>query len=138
MSRWGTTHQLQYENTVKTIIETCPELLATKDGNGMLPIHSASTSDNVYNELEVYIPLLAEVGMKYEVGGKEGRGGLLISDGSYNPLQNLARWNGNKGLFEQLRNVNCGPLFVKEDICDYRLLFYAFYAIVTTSSPKCF
>lgn len=67
--------------TVETIILTRPELLATKDEGRYLPIRQATDGDNWNNELELYIPLLASVGMKYEIGGKESRGGLIVNAG---------------------------------------------------------
>ncbi len=68
---------------VTTIIETCPEFLATKDATGALPIHRFASSSAFAQ--------LAEVGRKHRIGGEEGRGGLLISDEKgQNTLQLLA------------------------------------------------
>lgn len=73
----------------KTIIETCPGLLATKNVKGSgLPIHCAiSRCGN-----EELVPMMASVGNQYAVGGIEARGGLLVEDKDYcaNVLQIVA------------------------------------------------
>ncbi len=52
--------------------------IGDKNDIEMLPIDLAAMSDNENNELEMYVPLLASVGMKYEVGGVDSRGGLTL------------------------------------------------------------
>ena len=113
-------------NTVTAMIETCPELLATKDGLQIprLPIHVAAMN-NTSKGLETFVPLLARVGVQYEVGGKEARGGLLIQTGENdefaNALQCLAGMKGAIGTFEALRNAKPEPLFSKNDIIKHDL-----------------
>lgn len=121
-------------NTIETIIETCPELLATKcERNGFLPIHVAAKYCNTNNKTEMFVPLLTDIGMQYAVGGIKSRGGLLVQSGRFdtNALQLLARRQENsKNVFKVLKNAKPEPLFVKEDICDFGLLYYVIEGLI--------
>lgn len=111
-------------NVVKTMVETCPELLATTNNNdkGRLPIHYAVCS-NIRQGQETFLPLFASVGMKYKIGGEEARGGLLIKNSNGNDVFNiLARMEGTTGSFEALRNIQPEPLFFNEDVQRYSLV----------------
>ncbi len=134
-------------DTVKAMIRFYPAVLATQDEYGWLPIHYASEesvfADFYIDQKEVFLPLLASVGMEYAVGGAESRGGLLIDIPSryeneetgkeigtfyfprQNTLQYLVRQKGDMTrVFEALRNVESGLLFLKEDVCGYDLIFH--------------
>ena len=98
--------------------------------DGRFPIHSA-----VRKSVEC-IPLLAEQGVKYNIGGDFGRGGLLVDDptdsDNLNVLQLLVNLEDSNNpvpsdftylnTMQDLRDMN---LLVKDDISDQNLLFYA-------------
>ncbi len=57
---------------VKTIVTTCPEFLGTKDESvGGLPIYWFASN---FKFCAAYVPLLAQTGLEYGIGGVEGRG----------------------------------------------------------------
>ncbi len=107
---------------VSSIIETCPEFLATKS-NGpckSLPIVYLVNSKNE-ETAKKYVPLLAEVGRKHGIGGEEGRGGLVVENANgWNALQYLARRKSIE-VMEVLKNAN-PPLLLKDDVHNYRLI----------------
>jgi hypothetical protein len=96
-----------------TIIETCPEFLATKDNNNRLPIHCSTCFDESVFQ---YSLLLADIEFHHEIGGEEGRGGLLVEviDG-FNTLQCLTDLQSSPHIYEYLR-ISEPPLFLKEDV----------------------
>ncbi len=111
---------------VSSIIESCPEFLATKS-NGpckSLPIlFFACSNDKVATK---YVPVLAEVGRKHGIGGEEGRGGLVVENAEgCSALQHLT-YQKSIEVMEVLKNAN-PPLLLKEDVRDYDLLTYAVY-----------
>ncbi len=111
---------------VSSIIETCPEFLATKnnDRNEALPIlrFAHSSDEEVASR---YVPLLAEVGQKHRIGGKGARGGLLVKNaGGFIALKQIARIQSSSDLMETLKNAN-PPVLLKEDVHKYRLLSHA-------------
>jgi len=111
-------HTKSDTETIKIIINTCPQLLSTKDEYGYLPIHAAACSKNTS-----HTALLAMIGFRNGIGG---RGGLLVKDGSrYNVLQYIASSKVNiLTLLEDLRNAD-PPLLLKEDVAKYCLLHFA-------------
>jgi hypothetical protein len=60
-------------DVIKDIIDTCPQFLTSRNKHGLLPIHTACFRDSC----SVYVPLFANAGVVYGVGGADGRGGLL-------------------------------------------------------------
>ena len=73
-------HNLQNDkpdkNALRALIQEFPASLEYKNDKGQLPIQSA-----VWNRKSVgYIPILAEKGNEYDVGGDDKRGGLLLWD----------------------------------------------------------
>ncbi len=107
------------EETITTIITICPEVLNTVDHYGRIPLELAAGDIEGY-----FVPLLAKVGYVYGVGGKDGRGGLLLvqKDGERNALQNSA---SDHLIMEELMGTD-PPLFKKEDtILTYDLLHHA-------------
>jgi hypothetical protein len=109
--------------TLKTIAETCPEFLATTDPQGNLPIHCPQVyGESLYSK--TFVPLLANIGRRYGVGGEDARGGLLVKNGrSYNVLQCLTDCPST-AVFDALRNAE-PPLFYQEDVQNYHLLHEA-------------
>lgn len=72
--------------TLSTILEVCPEFLATMDEDECLPCHRAvqyslpgySKPPSTSKSTLTYFPLFADIGRQHGVGGKEGRGGLRV------------------------------------------------------------
>ncbi len=63
-------------NAVKELVQGIPDALSIKNEKDQLPIQSV-----VWNRNSVrYVPILAKVGTKHEVGGRGMRGGLLVVD----------------------------------------------------------
>ena len=111
------------EDTLQKIIDNVPSSLSCKDENGYLPIDSAVMS----KESVHYVPLLAKEGVKHNVDGDNGRGGLLA--GYRNVLRLLVTIDGDGthdavylNAMKELRESN---LLRKKDIKDYDLLYMA-------------
>jgi hypothetical protein len=117
-------------DTIATMIELCPELLATKDPvRYQLPICKAAMNKTIRGK-ETFVPLFARVGVQYEVGGKEARGGLLTDSGRHNEYANslqclASEGEGATGTFEALRNAKPEPLFLENDVIEHSLLYNA-------------
>jgi hypothetical protein len=64
------------DSTVKKLIQGFPDspLVSFENEEGQLPIQSAVWNNEYVN----YVPILAKVGIKHEVGGRGTRGGLLL------------------------------------------------------------
>jgi hypothetical protein len=119
----GIDHDEDDLETVKTVGETCPEFLATMDKDGDLPIHCSVSNRSLCS---TYVPLLANIGCKNGIGGKEGRGGLLVKnkvDQGYHVLKILT-FCPSTGVFNALRDTS-PPLFCTEDVSKYHLLHQA-------------
>ncbi len=113
---------LEEFNVVSSIIETCPEFLATKsdDEYESLPVRRFAYSKNEEAVVK-YVPLLAEVGRKHGVGGEEARGGLLVKNArGYYALRALTGQKSSN-VMQALRNAD-PPLLLKEDVRDHLLL----------------
>ena len=96
---------------VKTIVELCPEFLATTNSYGSLPCHNVTSSKK-------YFKLFIGLGCEHNIGSKSSRGGLLIPDkGGRNALHSIQ----HPEIFEMLRYMS-PPLFYIEDIQKYNLL----------------
>ena len=120
------------KKTLKKLINEFPSSLECKNDEGQLPIQSAVWTNAGLR----YVPLLAEQGVKYNVGGDDKRGGLLVEDptdsDNLNVLQllvNLTDTNNptpadtaHLNIMKDLRDMN---LLVKNDIKDHHLLFWA-------------
>ena len=76
-------------DTAHELIRGFPDALSFKNEKGQLPIQSAAWN----NDSVKYIPILAKVGIKHEIGGRGMRGGLLVVDPSdeddWNTLQSI-------------------------------------------------
>ena len=71
------------EEVVRTLVQSIPSALSDKNDDGMIPIQCITWdySDAGFNENAIpFIPLLAEEGLKHNVGGEGMRGGLLCGD----------------------------------------------------------
>ena len=104
-----------------------------KNIKGRLPIQSAT-----YNIASApYVPLLAKEGVKHKVGGKDGRGGLLVvDDDGDTTLQllvvlrfdvdddNPMRDQYDRAFVDAMKELREANLFTKDDIKKYDLLFH--------------
>ena len=120
------------KETLKNLIHEFPSSLECKNDEKQLPIHSAVW----YHDNVGYIPLLAEQGIKYNVGGDDKRGGLLLEDptdvDNMNVLQLLVNLRKDSNpiptdteylkAMKDLRDMNH---LVKNDIKDHHLLHHA-------------
>lgn len=82
------------KETLQKVIQAVPRALSYVTNCGHLPIQSAA---KCHHSTLQYIPLLAQEGIKYNVGGKEARGGLLLSHpthAAFNVLQKLVGIEG--------------------------------------------
>ena len=68
----------EIEETVSTIVETCPQFLATEDNTKLIPLSCFGLchSGNCHPK---YISLLAQAGRRLGIGGERGRGGLILT-----------------------------------------------------------
>jgi hypothetical protein len=131
--------QKQSEDDIRTLIQCVPNALSYEDEDGRLPIENAVwryTSNNTLMDTRAvsFVPLLAEEGMKHNVGGEGTRGGLLRNDeDECNVLNNLSRVSENDrdvdhvsfdlqylNAIKRLRQMN---LFQKEHIQNHDLLW---------------
>ena len=116
------------EKVVKKMITAFPSSLSYQDDEGCLPIHSAI----YYDDGVGYIPMLAKEGVKHNVGGDDGRGGLLVDSHieptqSFNVLQVIGVLTRGPSfsdarylhVMKELRESN---LLLKKDIRDFDLL----------------
>jgi len=115
--------EVEEEKTVKTIINICPEFLHTKDDDGNIPIHCTATHLSSHDSMKLYFPLLAEVGYNDGVGGKDGRGGILVqNDTGTFALRRCTMYDkSNHEVIRALMNID-PPLFSKEDVSKYKLV----------------
>jgi len=68
-------HKLS-KDKLKELIEAFPAALSHTNDKGQLPIHSAMWNTHSMQ----FVALLAEEGVKLNVGGEGNRGGLLVED----------------------------------------------------------
>lgn len=108
--------------TVTTIIETCPQFLATKDSCGHLHCYWATSVDT---SRAIYVPLFTDIGCRHNIGDERSRGGLLAQDNDgQNVLQNLATSPSADTIKAMMNNFD-PPLFFVEDVRKYHLLCHA-------------
>ena len=106
---------------ITTIVETCPEFLATRtlDNYNRLPCHYAAEEATTF--VHKYLFLFARIGHQYQIGGKSKRGGLLVKyDGGSNALHYVK----HPKVFNVLKSHD-PPLFYAEDVQKYILQHYA-------------
>ena len=132
----GALHRLKITNpsidVVKDLIEGIPDALSFENEKGQLPIQSA-----VWNRRAVkYIPILAKVGIKDEVGGRGMRGGLLVADPVHDDDLNTLQLLANVGIssnpipddtarLEVMKELRKDNLFLKKDLKEHNLLFWS-------------
>ena len=122
------------QNALKKMISASPSSLSHVNEFGQLPIQKASLRDP---HTVGYVPLLAKEGVKYNVGGEDKCGGLLLGDPADeddddSTLHLLGSWRYHKhpwrdqydeacvGVMKELRHAN---LLRKEDIKDCHFLY---------------
>jgi hypothetical protein len=131
--------EVHTEEDIRTVIQCVPGALSYEDEDGRLPIENAAWRYNSNNTLMdasavSFIPVLAEEGIKNNVGGKESRGALLRDDeDGCNVLNHLSRISENDCDIDHesfdLRYLDCIKrlrqmgLFRKKDIENHDLLW---------------
>lgn len=98
---------------MSVIIESCPHVLAMKEGEDIPIFRAANSKDAV-----TCVPLLAEAGHMHKVGSVESRGDLNVKqkDG-YNLLQWLAYYSTSVDVIKSMMNDYDPPqLHVQEII----------------------
>ena len=125
-------------DTVNELIQGIPDALSFEDEDGLLPIQSAVWEKDAVK----YIPILAKVGIKHEVGGRGMRGGLLVPDptdtDAKSPLQCLAvaceGWYDEDPIpydtarLEVMKELRKENMLLKEDIKDHHLLIWSSFS----------
>jgi ankyrin repeat protein len=108
-------------DTVKAIIKTCPEFLSVKDSRGNLPLHVACGDGETSS---IYVPLLVEAGIKHGVGGRQGRGGLLVKGSKKLYALGILARQGNIEVFKKLEQIS-PSIFNEDDVLKYELVHLA-------------
>ncbi len=163
---------------IRHLIQLCPEALTQKDnyGNGILPIQRAalhSLTDTYLDKENVqwcrhhgisFIPMLAQEGVKWQVGGEAGRGGLLVSyDGScsnpsdgnsmclcytdnsqsdFNVIQTLCvQYKGDDEIcvmkcFQAIKSLISSGLLHKQDVIDYDLVYLSSWSFALDNGKR--
>jgi len=121
------------QDEVKAVVKTFPSALSHVDDEGRLPIHKAVW----FNEKSIpLIALLAEEGVKLNIGGDGQRGGLLVVDPadrySCNVLQTLANfvYAENPSTYDSycldaMKQLRKSKLLLQKDILEFHLLFFS-------------
>jgi len=130
----GALHRLNVSkpsiDAVKELVERIPDALSFKNKKGQLPIQSAVW----YIDSTKYVPILAKVGIKHEIGGRGMRGGLLAVDPrdeyDYNTLQiivNICNVEDpiphDTARLKVLKELRKDNLLLQSDIKDHGLLY---------------
>ena len=103
---------------ISKVVEAYPEFLATRDQHGMIPCHYKAINSKKHSK---YLELYTRIGVKHGIGGKDGRGGLLVND---NRGHTALHFLNDPQVFDMLRTMDT-PLFYKEDVKNYNLLHNA-------------
>ena len=122
------------EDTLQKMVSASPSSLNYKNDKDRLPIQSA-----MYHPDSIcHIPLLVKEGMKHKVGGKDGRGGLLVATlntGLLNTLESLVLMtftrHGNaesgdlydKACVDIMKKLKDADLLTKDDIKNHDLFY---------------
>lgn len=123
---------------VGALIDIIPSALSHMNSKCQLPIHSAANSFKSVT----FVPLLAQEGVKRNVGGKRKRGGLLVKDPTTSPGMNVLNQiasleetvNRDSSLEENvadletlkvLKDLRQSNLLLKADIYRYDLICWS-------------
>jgi hypothetical protein len=114
------------KEVVKKMITAFPSSLSYRHSSiGRVPVHSAVC----YPDSLPYVLLLAKEGAKYNVGGDDGRGGLLVSSGLLSLCSLIPKDKGTARL-NVIKDLRRSNLIQKKDIRDHNLLIH-------TCFPEC-
>lgn len=127
------------EDDIRTLVQCVPSSMSVEDEDGRLPIENAVwryTSNNTLMDISAvsFTPLLAEEGIKHQVGGEGTRGGLLRADeDECNALNHLSRISENDREIDHatfdlhylhvMRKLRELGLLKKKDIKEHDLLW---------------
>ena len=118
------------EDILKKMISASPSSLSYTDGMSEISIHSACQNiDSI-----PYVPFLAKEGVKYKVGGEDGRGGLLVGnrfgDNSLHSIgEQFSGYNFERDQYDEacrnlMKELKDANFLTKNDIEAHGLLFY--------------
>jgi len=123
------------EDDIRTLVQCVPGSLSVEGEDYRLPLESSQWKVNMHHgdkkncmESLPFIPVLAEEGVKHEVGGRGMRGGLLHKTYGYNTLSYLtSAVNSDKVdidpiCLEVMKRLRKKKLFKKDDIHEHDLL----------------
>jgi hypothetical protein len=132
----GALHRLHISkpsiDAVTNLVQRIPDALSWKNDKGQLPIQSAVWKI----ESVKYVPILAQFGIKHDIGGRGMRGGLLVVDPSdednWNTLQLHTRLGNSSdpipydtASLDAMKELRKDDLLLKKDIKDHNLLFWS-------------
>ncbi|GFH46434.1 hypothetical protein CTEN210_02908 [Chaetoceros tenuissimus] len=123
------------ESVIRKVLQEFPESMKVKNQVDRIPIQSCFVKASKGKSLK-YIPVLAKEGSKHEVGGADGRGGLLTTiprissarNTRRNTLQFLPSLPGDEydrlalNTMKELKKLG---LLKKDDIKEYNLTLYS-------------
>ena len=125
------------EDTLEKIISASPSSLTYEDEDGSIPIYTAA--DNFKSV--PYVPLLAKEGVEYNMGGKDGRGSLIVIDPratiGFNTFHSLANkhcsdnpWRDmyDKACVDVMKELKDANPLTKDDIKNHGLLYLTFHS----------
>ncbi len=119
----GLDNETQSEDDIRTLVQCVPKALSYVDEHGSFLIHNA-----IYSGSVSFVPMLAEEGMKHNVGGEGMRGGLLKESPvcGQSVLQMLScNYNSNSdvGCLDAIKRLREKGFIEKEHIKEYNLLW---------------
>jgi hypothetical protein len=119
----GLDNETQSEDDIRTLVQCVPKALSYVDEHGSFLIHNAFYSGSVS-----FVPMLAEEGMKHNVGGEGTRGGLLREDPfcGQSVLESLScnhTSNSDVPYLDVIKRLREMGFIEKEDIKEYNLLW---------------
>jgi hypothetical protein len=119
------------EESVKKMIDACPASLSFKCDGGYLPIQTAVHRHDAKSIQ--FIPLLATEGVRYNVGGSDSRGGLLLSVNRRINVFSLPMLRVDDSIViadtvyhNMFKKLKEEKLLFKEDIGKYGLLYNSY------------
>ena len=125
------------KDTLQKMISASPSRLDYKDDEAQLPIQSAMC----HGDSARYVPLLAKEGVEYNMGGKDGRGSLIVIDPratiGFNTFHSLANkhcsdnpWRDmyDKACVDVMKELKDANPLTKDDIKNHGLLYLTFHS----------
>ena len=108
------------EEEIRTLFQCLPETLDYDHGYGNLPIHYACDRPKTVP----FVPVLAEVGLRHDVGGLGMRGGMLMEDANDDNVLRILSCVVTEEVpvyLDVMKRLRGMGLFEKEDIKEFEL-----------------